>query len=72
VEEQFSIRDVKKERLQCGDICEILLKLTVAQYRHAPHNKVSVFPQDYNNETYHYVTIAYSVQYSNTLYRLVA
>jgi hypothetical protein len=52
-------------------------------YGHAPHNDVSVSGGPHNDDgpirlyyniilQYHCVTVAYSIQYSNTLYRFVA
>jgi len=40
-------------------------------YGHAPHNDISVNkggPVTLYYSTYHYVTIAYNIQYSNMLY----
>jgi len=48
------------------------------EYSHVPHNDVSVNDTAYKTvvpyyyETYHCVTVAYSIQYSNMLYRFVA
>jgi len=49
-------------------------------YSHAPHNDVSVndgshirrWSEDHNTKRTQCVTFAYSIQYSNTLYRFVA